>query len=504
MRTKNSIKNIFTSLISLFILITLNFILSKVFIEQLGIEKNGLKVVLINIMSILSISELGISGAINYNLYKPILDKDYKKISIIMTLYKKCYRIIGIIILILSLSIAYFIPNIISNSTLTHEYIVYAFIMYSINTVITYFLSYARNLFYGFQHLYITNIIDFIFRSIRIILQIFLLYKYKSYYLFILVNIIFDFITNFIVFSVCKRRYSKVNFNEKDKNKEIVKNVAKDVKSLSAIQVTYAMVNFTDTIIISKFEGIIETGLFANYKIIYNQLVNIINSIYNSLGASIGNLIAENNKEKIEKSLYNIEYLTFFLAMFCFTGLITFTQQFITIWLGKKYLLSTSVVLLLSINLYFLIQRQCSIYFLRTGGYHKKMVIPTIIEAILNLILSISLVFKYGIVGVLVGTVISCFFGFICNSIILYKEFNLKYKKYILKQILFLIISIISVIVIKMISSIFNFSVLCNFIITAFIFLVIMISCMLLFIIFNKNLIDIKNKIIIFLKKKEK
>ena len=495
MRTKNSFLNIVVGIFSLFITTIIGFVLSKIFIINLGIEKNGLNSLFVNVMSILSISELGIAGAINYNLYKPILNEDYKKVSVIMAFYKKCYRLIGSLILVMSIVMAFFINNFIKGSTLSNNYITIAFLIFSLNTITTYFFAYARNLLYGFQQVFIASTVDFCSKLVKTILQIFLIIRYQNYYLYLIVNVIFDFLANIIIYLLCQRKFPQIDFNVKQRDKNLEKQVFNDVKSLSVIQITHAIINFTDSIIISKFVGIIQTGLFANYKLIVSQLNNLINTVFNGLGASIGNLLAENNKKRVKINLVNLQYFCFFLGTICFSGILIFTQPFITLWVGGEYLLPFNIVVLIAMNLYITVQRQVITYFLRTGGYHNQMIIPAVIEAILNFIISMALVFKYTITGVLIGTVCSAIFGFFVNSILLYKIYKFNYLKYIIRQIKFVLYSVIIFITAKLIFSLFNFSLLLNFVLMLIIYVIIVIVIFGIIFVTEPDLLSIRDSI---------
>ena len=160
MRIKNSIRNTITSIASLLLLAILGFISTKFFIQYLGIEYNGINGTFTNIISILAITELGLGGAITFNLYKPIHDKDYKKISSIMYFYKKCYSTVGIVIFVLALITSLFIQFFLKEVTLDVNYIRFLFILFAANTSVSYFFSFNRNLFYAFEQNYIVTIVD--------------------------------------------------------------------------------------------------------------------------------------------------------------------------------------------------------------------------------------------------------------------------------------------------------------------------------------------------------
>lgn len=150
MRTKNSIINIIASIIAQAITILLGFITQKVFINSLGAEILGINGLFSNIISMLAIAELGISTAVIYNLYKPVAENDREKIKKYMNFYKICYRIILLIITFLGMMLLPFIKYFVGNVTTTYNiYIIY--ILFLLDTIASYTLTYKRSILYADQ-----------------------------------------------------------------------------------------------------------------------------------------------------------------------------------------------------------------------------------------------------------------------------------------------------------------------------------------------------------------
>ena len=144
-RTNNSIKNSLTSLIGNGISFIIAFIAQAFFIKLLGAEYLGLNGLFTNILSMLSIFELGIGNAIVFNLYKPVADKDLKKISALMNFYKKTYRIIALVIFVFGLLLLPFLQYLVGEISVDiNIYIVYS--LFLISTLTSYFMVYKRNL----------------------------------------------------------------------------------------------------------------------------------------------------------------------------------------------------------------------------------------------------------------------------------------------------------------------------------------------------------------------
>ena len=502
MRVKNSVINSILSVLSLIILAVLGFVSTKFFVGILGVEYNGLNGVFTNILSILAITELGMGGAITYNLYKPILENDYAKISSIMRFYQKSYRMVGLVILALSLIVTLFIGIFFKDTTFDINYIRFVFILFAINTSISYFFSYNRNLFYAYQQNYIVVIIDFIFKSLKILLQILSLVLFENYVLFLVINIIFTFGSNLVIHFYAKKCYKQVNVKTAVVDKELNKNIFSSVKNLAVVQLLSTSINFTDNIIISSFVSITSAGLYANYNLLFSQIQKIIVGIYNSIGAAIGNLVAENKNEHTNTIIVNLEYISFFIASFCACSFTLLTQPFIEVWLGKEYLLGISILLVLVFNFYILIQEQPINYFLSGNGLFKKMILPLAIQSVLNLVISIVLAIKIGLIGVFIGTLVSSLVCWFLTAFIIYDYQKLSKLKYVIRQSVFIIITILEIIVLKLILSIYLPS---NGIIKI---AYILIWCLIvpnivsiLIIIYNKKIIYLKELICKLLKK---
>lgn len=439
MRTKKATINIITGLISLIIGTVIGFISSGQFARHLGVEISGLNNVLINLVSILSVTELGIAGAINYNLYKPVLENDYLAISQIMTFYKKCYFIIGITILSISLAISGFVHHLIANTSLSPQYIQVSFLICAAATIISYFLGYYRNLLYAFQETYICSIVDMVLRIVSASAQILTLILFQDYLLFLIITLLGNLLSNVIITLISKKKHPEIRTNIKEKNKETHRKIFNDVKSLAAIQIGSVLINFTDSLIISKGIGVIVAGMYAYYATLITMLTNIINVIFSNLGASLGNLLAEDNRDSIKKVFHVLITSSFLLGLLIASGLGNAIEPFICLWVGSEYVLDYSIVFVLAVNFYIMVQRQPITYFLRTGGHHKRMILPLAIEAFINLVVSIVLVNQIGLVGVFIGTMVSAIFGWIWNAFTLCKTYGVHFGRYLGKQGLFLL-----------------------------------------------------------------
>ena len=109
-------------------------------------------------------------------------------------------------------------------------------------------------------------------------------------------------------------------------------------------------VNSTDNLIITKFVNLATVGVYSNYIMLRDLVNTYIRMIFNNAGASFGNVLVTETKEKQRELFENLNFLAFWIYSFeavCFFGLF---NPFIEIWIGKSYLFSTQIVFLIVIN----------------------------------------------------------------------------------------------------------------------------------------------------------
>lgn len=449
MRTNYSIKNTITQFITNIITILFLFIGQTLFIKILGVEYSGLNGLFTNILTVLDLFELGIGSSITYNLYKYIKNKDTETIKSIMYFYKKAYNYIALLIPSIGLSITPFIKYIVKDITVDiNIYLIY--ILFVISTVSTYILSYKRNLIIANQKNYIINIIQIIYIVILNIIQILILLITKNYYLYLIIKIICTLLENIIINIKANKLYPYLKEkNIKPIKKEIKDNIINRVKALIIHKTSGAVTNGTDNILISAFLGITTTGLYTSYNYIITSVKKLFGNIIQTTTPSIGNLLIEKNKEKNYQTFKKIRFLNFWITVFTSTSILLITEPFIKIWLGKNYLLETSVLITLTINHFQTMMRTTYMSFKDAAGIWIEDKYIPLLQLSINLISSIILLKLIGLKGVFIGTILSSLVLW-CYSYPKYvyiNLFNRKLKDYIKETIkhILLFILIISI-----------------------------------------------------------
>lgn len=407
MRTENSIRNSIFGIGGQLVNTFLSFISRTIFIQILGAEYLGVNGLFSNILSMLSLAELGVGSAIIYNMYKPLAENDEERLKSLMDLYAKAYKIIGIVIAVVGVSIAPYLEYIIKDvPNIPNLTIIY--LMYLMNSVVSYFYIYKSSIIIADQKNYIITIKQQIFNIVQVALQIIILYITHNYMLYLLIQIICTFSMNLSISKKADKMYPFLIDKNVDKlDNDSKRTIFKHVTATMSHKVGGVVVNGTDNILMSKFVGVYWVGLYSNYLMIISIINRFVGQIFIAITASVGHLNVKESKEKTFDIYKKILFINFWIYGFCSIALLSLFNSFIKIWLGNEFLLKNSIVILIVINFYLMGMRQSTITYNSTLGLFWNDRYKPWIEAIINLIFSILLLKRIGMAGVFLGTFIS-------------------------------------------------------------------------------------------------
>ena len=422
-RTSNMIRNISFSFLGQGIGILASFIVRIVFIRILGSTYLGLDGLFSNILTILSLSELGVGTAITYSLYKPLAEKDESKLKSLMALFKKVYTVIGLVIFGIGFGLTPFLSFFI-NDMPDIKGLEIIYMLFVTNTAVSYFFSYKRNLILADQNRHIETIYRYGFYIAMNFIQIIYLIISKDYFGYLIIQVIMTILSNWSLSLKADKMYPFLKeknikkLSKKEKN-EIVKNT----KGLMIQKVGNVVVNSTDNIILSKFVSLTSVGFYSNYRLVIYALMMVINQIYTSLTPGIGNFFIDQDESRRIELFKKSNFITYWLAYFCSICLIVLFNDFIYMFAGKEYLFGFGVVFIIVFNFYFTVMRKVVISFREAAGLFYKDRYRTLFEALCNLVVSIVLALKLGVFGVFLGTAISFFsLSFWIEVFVLFKD----------------------------------------------------------------------------------
>lgn len=445
-RLKNSLVNMKTSFIMQIINKLMAFIVRTIFIQSLNTEYLGVNGLFTNILTMLSFAELGVGTAIIYSLYKPIADNDTEKIKSLMQLYKKSYNIIGTVIFILGILLIPFLDIIITEIPNIKENIILIYILFLLNSTVSYFFTYKKSLIIAYQKQSIINKIDSIYYICKSLTEILFLVLTKNYIVFLLIQICGTLVENFVVSLKANKLYPILKEKKSmDISPHERKNIFANVKSLVVYQLGSVIMNGTDNILISSIINVKAVGICSNYMLIISSVKNIVQTTVNSITASIGNLNVTSSSEKKEDIFHKLIFINFIIYSICAIILGLCLNVFIELWLGPKYILNQWVANILAFNFFIEgIRQPCFIFRTAMGLFNKSKITPYI-GAISNITLSILLGKKIGLEGIFLATIISQLISYSwIDPYLIYKyEFKSDFTKYLKKNFLYFAVFIV-------------------------------------------------------------
>lgn len=404
-RTKRTIQNSKVSLLFFVLQIIVGFYSRKIFLEYLGDEVIGLNTTLGNILSFLNLAELGIGVAMATSLYKPIHDNNFNKIKEIVTVQGILYRKIALLLCGMSVPILIALPFIFPSTKCGLLYVSFSYIVFLSGSIFSYLWNYREILIEADQKSFkLTPWMHFV-RYGKIFIQILiLLYSNFGIWGWITAELAGNILTVFIINHVIKKEYPWL---KKCTEPEAVllkkyKNLLTKTKQLFVHKIAGFILYQTSPFVIYAFISLEMVTYYGNYMMLIGYCLSFINVTFGGMSASIGNLVADNNKQHTIDVFWELFTSRIWIGgIVCFVTYISI-RPFISIWIGAKYVLDDSTLLLLILYMFIQISRSVIESFKDALQLFGDVWAP-IVEASINLGGSILLGYLWGLNGILIG-----------------------------------------------------------------------------------------------------
>lgn len=429
--------NVFSGVAGQLITIILNFLIRSIFIRYLGSENVGLNGLYSNVLGVLSVAELGIGSAIVAHMYKPIADGDSQRIKLLMNIYRKVYKTIAYFLLAMGFILLPFVSEV--TKTYTGDYNVHViFLMYVLNSFISFHIGYKQSIVIANEKSYVINKVTMMLFLPIALCQIISLVVWQSFYLYLILILANTLSLNIIISRYAKKTFPEQYFEKKEITKSDITSILDYVKPMVMYRISGVVNSSTDSLIIAQFISVLVTGLYTNYMMIVTAAQTLIRTGFSMLTASVGRMINVADKAAAYKSFISIVDIGFIISFISVVNFMGFVNGFVHVWAGPDSVLPTSTVLLLAINLYLSINTMpLVVYREATGSFVIRRYIP-LVGAFINVGLSLALVMKFKIDGVLAATAVSrimTYFWSDPNAVIVH-FFNRKILWYFVKYIM--------------------------------------------------------------------
>ena len=410
-RVHRSVMNIKVGMFFYILSLFLAFFSRKVFLNCLGAEFIGLTGMLMNIMSFLSVAELGIGTSIVYFLYKPLQEDNHERINEIMSMLAFLYRCIGLIIGSCGILISLFFPWWFGHLGTGLPLVYFAFYSFLATTVSAYVFNYKQLLVSANQKQYLVNAYFQTIAIVQSLTQILLAYYYRNLWLWVVVGLVFTII-GIIVFNIRIRQlypWLRINLKEGRENLKRYPEILKKTRQIFVQRIKNFILYKSDELLVGMFVSVVQVAFYGNYTIITSKLNFLVNVLSDGMNAGVGNLVAEGDEKNIMKVFWELTAVRFLISGAIVFSLLLFLQPFVTYWFGRQYRLSDLIVFLLVFNIFIYLSRGVVENYISAHGLYSDVWVAWT-ELALNICITLCLAPFYGIVGILLGKILSVFF----------------------------------------------------------------------------------------------
>lgn len=407
-RSKRTLQNVSVGFLSQFVNIVLSFISRTVFIRVLGSEYLGLNGIFADVLTLLSMADLGFSTAMAYSFYKPLAEHDEEKIALLIAFYSKIYNIIAGAVLILGLFCVPFLRLIVNTESYIPNLEIY-YLFSLAGVVSSYLFVYKTTLLTADQKNYMVVNIGIIMNFVKIILQILSLLVFKNYILYLAIGTVTGILNNLIASRKAEKEYPYIKHIKADKqvDKELKNRIIENMKSVFIYKISTTVFSASDNIIISVVISTVAVGLYSNYLMLSQKLLLIEQIVFSAMTASIGNVIAKENNEKRHEVFQTIQSISFILCGVIVVSYCLLADDFVRVWLGEEFILPKLVVIAVTLNTFFACVLQPLWLYRDASGLYQKTKYIMLLATIENIVLSIVLGKILGVAGVIFASAIA-------------------------------------------------------------------------------------------------
>lgn len=423
-RAQNTKRNIVMSYAYTVMTILFEFVSRTMIVHYLGSDYLGLSSLFASILQVLNMAELGFSGAIIFNMYKPLADGDTDTVCALLAYYKKIYRIVGMTIFPAGICMIPFLKYLIHSSVPAGTNLYVLYLLYLTNTCASYFLfAYKSALLEAIQRIDLVKVSYTLVNLSQYILQILSLVLFKNFYLFVAVQVVGTIFKNIITAIIAAKKYPQYHCRG-EISTYVKQDIITRVKGLMVCRISGVTYTTFDSIIMSAFLGLSSVAIYNNYITVYTGVTTFVGLIRSAMQASVGNSVAKESIEKNYNDMLLWQFLFSVITTICVSCMLCLYQPFMELWMGRDMLLPMSDVVLICAWFAVTVVQHSYFLYLSGNGMWWEMRWPYICSTVCNLVMNIVLGKLFGITGIIFSSFFSSLvFCFIWQSSILFKYY---------------------------------------------------------------------------------
>ena len=428
-RTEKSIRNLKFALLAQIVTIALSFLTRTCLVRFLGIEAVALNGLFTQVITAISLAEMGTGTAIVYNLYKPLAEGDHEKVSQLMNLFRAAYWIIAAATMVIGIILLPWLPYLITDVSRDISYIRIVYLMFVFQSAVSYLFSYKIALMQADQNGYIYTRTYTVFKLIGTVPVLIALVISKNYLVFLGANILLTVLTNAYASGIAQKKYPYIDKRAK-LPKEEKRQIFSNIRNLFIMQFAGRVVDSTDNILISSMISTILVGLYSNYMVVIGVFKQLSDKLMVAASASMGNLFVTDDTDRKETNLYRLTFVFYIFASVASVGTYSCIQPFIRLWLGGEYLLDLPVVFVLCFLYFVAIVYEPLKNAMYLTGYFSIGRNISFVSAMTNLVVSVILGRQIGLIGIFIGTMSTYVIEIVTKTYYLFGRYLKRSAKY--------------------------------------------------------------------------
>ncbi len=405
-RSKNATLNIIVGWSAQICILILSFASRRIFVQFLSVDYLGINGLYGNILSVLALAELGLGNVTQFFLYKPVANKDYDSINRLVIYFRRLYNVIAASVLVLGLSLIPFLQYIVNSDLEQNELVLY-YVLFLVNSCVTYFSADKVSLLAANQDNRLTKYLSLAVSLTTQILHIAVLAIWHNYTVYVLVTLLGSVITAVATNLICYKKYPFLKNKHSAAAEVDKKYIVDNLKSTFVYKIGATIINNTDNILISVIVSTAAVGLYSNYLTLVLSVQMFVSIVTTSLISGIGNLSANGNKARMLE-IFNYMLLVYhFIGAFCGVEFFLLFDDLIPIWLGEEFLLDNLTVFAIALSFYQTNAVSPVWMFREANGLFSKVKYLLLCTAAANIVLSVILGKLFGVFGILIATTVA-------------------------------------------------------------------------------------------------
>ncbi len=390
-----------SSLMYQFVTLICGFILPRFFLASYGSAVNGLVTSITQFLGFISLAECGVGAVVQSTLYKPLAEKDILSVSKIVASSDRFFKRIAHLLLVY-VAVLMVVYPLINLEQFDYIFTLMLIFVISISTFAQYYLGMTYKLLLNADQL---GFIQYTIHAIALIINtvscIVLMKNGVSVHIVKLTTSVI-----FLVQPLLLSFIAKIKYNLEYKIKLTEEPIKQKWNGMAQHVATVVLGN-TDTVVLTLLSTLENVSVYGIYHLVINGVKQIVLSTTNGMQAMLGNMLAKNETEKLNNTFDTLEWLLHTLVTFVFSITAILILPFVRVYTADitdaNYVVPLFAYLITLAQASYCIRLPYNIMVLAAGHY-KQTQNSAIIEVIVNIVLSVLLVFKFGLIGVAIGT----------------------------------------------------------------------------------------------------